>query len=131
MPLWATLHSSALKISKKRVLGGGYPRPAPFFSKVFRRSGWLLPHQREDVAGERRAGRHADERLHNVGAAGVVGGLFRHQVDGDGAAHAGAMVDAGAVPGEAAVEMHMALLHRAHDDMHRLALESFRQLAAL
>ncbi len=64
-------------------------------------------------------------------AARVIRGSFGHKMDRDGPARPAAVVLARAVPGERVVKVHVTFLHRAHDQVQRVAFEFFRKLAAL
>src|SRR2546425_9609806 len=81
----------------------------------------VLPDGGEILALQDFAGLDLDPVLDQVAAGGDVAGVARHVVDGDRRAGAVGAVGRAAVPGEAVVEHHLALLHLARDDLDGFA----------
>src|SRR5437016_2704065 len=75
----------------------------------------VLPDGGEILALQDFAGLDLDPVLDQMAAGGDVAGVARHVVDGDRRAGAVGAVGRAAVPGEAVVEHHLALLHLAGD----------------
>src|SRR5687768_14452234 len=81
----------------------------------------VVPHRGEELSLEDLSRRDTDAVLHQVRARGLVAGVARHVVDGDGRASPVGAVRRAAVPGEAVVEHHLTLPDGAGDRLNALA----------